>query len=225
MNIDLLSYLFDDDAQEEVKAVAETVHEIPKEEDVDLYQQQKLMQQELEEQESYNLAMQPLLDLEQDGEFISKNRGVSFSQANLPQGNPFVTPASTLNPDSYLSAIYGNEGGKTGIDPANVRGTASGRFALTEGTRKDVYNRYYKDQMNYSEFSKKYNTNPYFEYDVAKTLATEKIYSSKTVAEAFGSWYHPQGAKQGNFGMVPNPEYGNKLTIGQYALNAYKNYK
>ena len=68
MNIDLLSYLFDDDAQEEVKDVAEIPQEIPKEEDVDLYKQQKLMRQEMEEQEEYTLAMQPLLDLENDEE-------------------------------------------------------------------------------------------------------------------------------------------------------------
>lgn len=225
MNINLLSYLFDDDAQEEVKAVAETPQEIPKEEDVDLYKQQKLMRQEMEEQEEYTLAMQPLLDLENDEEFRSRSKDVSFSEANFTKGNPFTTPASSLNPDSYLAAIYGNEGGVTGVDPENVRGTASGKYALTEATRKDMFNKYYKNQMDYSEFSKKYNTNPYFEYQVARNLATEKIYSSKTAAEAFGSWYHPKGAKQGQFGMVPNPEYGNKLTIGQYALNAYKNYK
>lgn len=225
MNIDLFSYLFDDDAQEEVKSAVETPQEIPKEEDVDLYKQQKLLQQQMEEQEEYTLAMQPLLDLENDEDFRSRANNISFSQANFSNGNPFTTPASSLNPDSYLAAIYGNEGGQTGVDPSNVRGTASGKYALTEGTRKDVYNKYYKDQMDYSEFSKKYNTNPYFEYEVARNLASEKIYSSKTVAEAFGSWYHPQGVKQGQFGMVPNPEYGNKLTIGQYVLNAYKNYK
>jgi hypothetical protein len=225
MNIDLFLYLFDDDAQEEVKSAVETPQEIPKEEDVDLYKQQKLLQQQMEEQEEYTLAMQPLLDLENDEEFRSRSKDVSFSEANFTKGNPFTTPALSLNPDSYLAAIYGNEGGTTGVDLENVKGTASGKYALTEATRKDMFNKYYKNQMDYSEFSKKYNTNPYFEYQVARNLATEKIYSSKTAAEAFGSWYHPQGAKQGQFGMVPNPEYGNKLTIGQYALNAYKNYK
>ena len=88
-----------------------------------------------------------------------------------------------------------------------------------------MYNKHYKNQMTYSEFTKKYNTNPYFEYEVARNLASEKIYSSKTAAEAIGSWYYPEGAKRGQFGMVPEPGYGNKLTIGQYVLNAYKNYK
>lgn len=225
MNIDLLSYLFDDDAQEEVKDVAEIPQEIPKEEDVDLYKQQKLMRQEMEEQEEYTLAMQPLLDLENDEEFRSRSKDVSFSEANFTKGNPFTMPASSLNPDSYLAAIYGNEGGTTGVDPSNVKGTASGKYALTEATRKDMFNKYYKNQMDYSEFSKKYNTNPYFEYQVARNLATEKIYSSKTAAEAIGSWYYPDGAKKGQFGMVPEPGCGNKLTIGQYVLNAYKNYK
>lgn len=225
MNIDLLSYLFDDDAQEEVKAITETPQEIPKEENVDLYKQQKLMRQEMEEQEEYTLAMQPLLDLENDEEFRSRSKDVSFFEANFTKGNPFTTPASSLNPDSYLAVIYGNEGGSTGVDPSDVKGTASGKYALVDKAKLDMYNKHYKNQMTYSEFTKKYNTNPYFEYEVARNLASEKIYSSKTAAEAIGSWYYPEGAKRGQFGMVPEPGYGNKLTIGQYVLNAYKNYK
>lgn len=155
--------------------------------------------------------------------YASNNLGAN-KMANYG-ANPYELPANTLNPDSYLRAIHGNEGGKTGVDPKNVRGTATGRYAIINAGRKMLYNKYYKDRMSYDVFESRYHKDPNFEYDVAKKLAMENINSSNTAAEAFGRWYSPQHAGSGQWGVVPFPNYGNKLTVGQYAENAFKNYR
>lgn len=150
-------------------------------------------------------------------------RAVS-SQPNTLQTGIYQTPANSLDPDKYLSAIYGNEGGKTGVDPA-IRGKASGRFGLMPVARQEVYNAHFKDRMSFKEFEKQYNTSANFEYEVARKLAESKIRNSKTVAEAFGSWYSPAHANSGQFNVVPRPDYGNRITVGQYAEKAARKYK
>lgn len=139
--------------------------------------------------------------------------------------SPYSTPAKVLNADSYLKAIFGNEGGTTGVDPSNVKGSASGRFAIIKDGRKMLYNKYYKDKMSYTDFEAQYKTNGAFEYDVAKKLATENILSSETAAEAIGRWYSPAHAASGKWNTIPRPDFGNKLTVGQYVEHAFKNYK
>lgn len=137
--------------------------------------------------------------------------------------NPYNTPANYLNADSYLKAIFGNEGGTLGVDPKNVRGTAKGRFAIIKSGRKELYNKYFKDDMSYQKFEHLYSTNHDFEYSVASLLAMENIEKSKTAAEALGRWYSPAHAESGQWNTVPRPDYGNKLTVRQYVDNAFKN--
>jgi len=135
----------------------------------------------------------------------------------------YTSPASMLNPDQYLAAIFSNEGGETGIDPP-IKGKASGKYALMPATQKDVYNRHFKSKMSWEDFKKGYDTDPNFEYQVARTLAQDKINENKTAADALGSWYHPLSIKNKTLDQVPRPDFGNKLTVRQYIDRAAKNY-
>jgi len=137
-------------------------------------------------------------------------------------GDYWKIPASQLDPDKYLAAIFSNEGGKTGVNPP-IKGNASGKYALMPATQKDIHKKYFKD-MSWNDFKNKYDTDAQFEYKVARTLAEEKIKESGTAAEAFGSWYYPKAIKQKKYDFVPEPGYGNKLTVRQYIDRAIGNY-
>lgn len=137
-------------------------------------------------------------------------------------GDYWRIPASQLDPDKYLAAIFSNEGGKTGVNPP-IKGNASGKYALMPATQKDIHKKYFKD-MSWNDFKNKYDTDAQFEYKVARTLAEEKIKESGTAAEAFGSWYYPKAIKQKKYDFVPEPGYGNKLTVRQYIDRAIGNY-
>lgn len=235
---DVFNFLFEEDEDIPDDAPTAPTTDDVEEETVDN------TQRELEDQMEANLAMQQAMSWYNDGEdvynFKSKNnpynRPVASNESKVTSfntlpigtvetGKAFVTPASSMNPDTYLKAIYGSERGTTGVDPKNVRGSASGKYGLIEATRKEMYNKYYKSQMSYSEFNSNYNRDANFEYGVARKLAEEKLRTSKTVAEALGSWYSPVHAKSGQWDTVPRPDFGNKLTMRKYINHALKNIK
>jgi hypothetical protein len=142
----------------------------------------------------------------------------------------YSTPADKLTGENYLNAIFGNEGGKlnqqtTLKGPQGQRATATGTYQITEGTRKGIYNKHFKSKMTYSEFDRSYRSNPNFEKEVALALTNDNIKGSKTAAEALGKWYSPLHASTGKWNVIPSPEYGNRLTVGQYVNNIGKRLK
>lgn len=141
----------------------------------------------------------------------------------VPSFDVYTSPASSLDPDRYLAAIYSNEGGETGVDPS-IKGHASGKYALMPVAQQEVFNDHYKNKMSWEEFKKGYDTNPSFEYEVARHLAEKKIKQNKTAAQALASWYHPDSAQKEAWDVIPSPEYGNKISVGEYVNRASNNY-
>lgn len=212
---DLFSYLFEEDEEE----AQQTEHTAPSTDDFeDREKDLARREQQLMEDEEYNQAV--TLALAQDNPFME--RPVTPKRSYGPST---LSSSPSLTPDSYLTAIFGNEGGKTGIDPSNVRGTASGKYAIIEDGRKALYSKYYSNQMTYKEFDRRYNTDVAFEYDVARKLAEENLRVSKSPQEAIGRWYSPAHAQRGEWDVIPRPDYGNRLTVGQYVNRALKNIK
>jgi len=159
----------------------------------------------------------------QDGWSTLEARRHRAKSKQKPIFDFYTTDAKKLDPDKFLSAIYSNEGGETGVNPP-IKGNASGKYALMPATQQDMYNKYYKSKMSWDAFKKSYDTDATFEYEVAKALATEKINQYKTAAEAIGSWYNPKSVKDKKWDEVPFPEYGNKISIRQYVDKAANNY-
>lgn len=211
---DLLSYLFEEDKDEEDSKVT-----APSTEEVDNAHQE---QTDNTDDEQYNMALEMAMKIE-GNPYASKEDDEEIPVTAV--GNPYKPNAITnLNPDNYLSAIFGNEAGQTG-QKTSLKGSATGRYQIIEGTRKQLYNKYYAGRMSYDQFNTNYKTNPQFEYDVARKLALENIQASKSPAEAIGRWYSPVHAAAGEWNVVPRPDYGNKLTVGQYVNRALKNIK
>lgn len=139
-------------------------------------------------------------------------------------GNPYTSAASVLNPDKYLSAIFSHEAGQTG-QRTSLKGSATGKYQIVEGTRKTIYNNVYKSKMTYAEFDNSYRTDPDFEYQIARVLAVDNIKSSKTAAVAIGKWYDPSTAIAQSWNSVPRPDYGNKRKMGDFVNFVAKRYK
>jgi hypothetical protein len=219
INQQLLSYLFDDDDEpEQPMQQAPQVVEENDNEELSLAKNERILRERQQEEDAMEQAML-------SGENPYRRRtetDLFFDDDEMQAGEEFAAPG-TITPDTYLQAIYGNEGGKTGVDPSNVRGSASGKYAIIKSGRKDLYNRYYSSMMTYDEFENKYNTSAAFEYGVARKLAEENIKNSKSPQEAIGRWYSPQHAQSGQWDVVPRPDFGNKLTVRQYVNNALKN--
>lgn len=146
---------------------------------------------------------------EMEASFYEYKQGQFQSIASDVMSNSGVTPKQ------YLEAIFGNEKGKTGQN-TNLKGTATGRYQIVEGTRKSIYNKHFKDKMSYADFDNAYKTNADFEQSVAESLAQDNINSSSNLDEAFGKWYSPAHVTKGLWDVIPHPQYGNKLTLRQY---------
>lgn len=228
----MLQFLFDD--EDEVKPpTAEEVVEEPNKDDNEIIREEIL--RNAKKQQDYDLAMEIAMtgskvnpydeDVFYSGEGNPYSIPSDIPITNTRIGNPYSAPSTNLNADTYLKAIFGNEAGKTGIDPQNVKGTASGKYGIIKSGRKDIYNAFYKNDMTYTTFEKMYNSSPNFEYEVAKKLAQININNSKTAAEAIGRWYSPAHASAGQWNTIPRPDYGNKLTMSQYVNRALKNIK
>ncbi len=201
----LFKYIFDDEEQPQQQAPPPIIDNEPSQELAT--EEDKSMQ----DQSDFDAAMRILYDSDVDPGSLPRRTG-GYDR------NITTVPSSVLTPESYLAGIFGNEGGTTGVDPDNVPGTASGRFGIIESGRKGLYNNYYKGNMSYEEFDKKYNSDPEFEYDVAKKLAAENISQSKNAAEALGRWYAGPKAAQ-MMDVVPGNKF-NKLTVGEYSQQA-----
>jgi len=163
--------------------------------------------------------------------YLSSSKSSSGSSGGVSlTKNLLGVSASKLSAENYLNAIFGNERGElnsqtTLTGPKGQRATATGSYQITEGTRKGIYNNHFKSGMSYAEFDRRYRTDKRFEKEVALSLANDHIRGSKTAAEALGKWYSPKDASTGRWNVVPSPEYGNRLTVGQYVNRAAKGLK
>lgn len=129
----------------------------------------------------------------------------------------------SITPKKYLEAIFGTEAGVTG-QKTQLKGSASGRYQIIEGTRKGIYNKYYKNSgISYNDFTNKYNTDPEFEQGVAEALAGELINNSSTIDEAIGKWYSPASVAKGLWDQIPAASSGNKLTLREYVNKTKRN--
>jgi hypothetical protein len=116
------------------------------------------------------------------------------------------------------------------VGPSGKRGTASGTFQITKGTLKGLYDKHYSGQYNsFDQFEKQFNTNPEVEYSAAKTLMNDHI--KQYGIYALGAWYQPSFAARAAKGdmsvmnQIPAPEYGNKVTFGDYFNKSINNYR
>lgn len=130
-------------------------------------------------------------------------------------------PANGDQYDRAMAAMFGNEGGRTGVK-TSLNSSARGRYQITDGTRGAIYNKYYKGAMSREDFEQRYNTDPDFEYDVARTYTKELV--DKHGIENFGAvWYGGEGVmNQQSWDYVPGAGAGNKMTVRQYN-ERYKN--
>jgi hypothetical protein len=110
------------------------------------------------------------------------------------------------------------------------RGTASGTFQITDSTLRGIYNQHFDDQFNsFSQFKSAFDTNPQVEYSAAKALMNDHI--KKYGIYALGAWYQPSFAARAAKGdmsvmnTIPAPEYGNRVTFGDYFNKSVKNYQ
>lgn len=146
-----------------------------------------------------------------------------MGSAAIPREAPQYkyAPTGTLDPDKALDAIFGNEGGKTG-KRTSLKGSAMGRYQIIDSTRDGIYRGHFANKMSKQEFEKMYRSDPTFERAVARAHMSDLIENYGT--NALGAWYHPASVKAGKWDSVPNPEYGNRMTVGQYQQNAMKRY-
>lgn len=77
-----------------------------------------------------------------------------------------------INIDKFLNAIHGTESSYSNdLTIKNKNSSATGPFQITEGTRNDIYNLYYKNVMTKSEFDKNYLN----DFQFAKTVASKYL--------------------------------------------------
>lgn len=156
-------------------------------------------------------------------------RQVSMGVPAAPsyQGKPKPNPVYDgdaglqLDPDKALAAIFGNEGGRTGQRTA-LKGSARGRYQIIDSTREMIRKGHFSN-IPKDEFTRRYNTDPEFEHAVARAHMSDliKAYGKN----ALSAWYSPKHVQEGRWNEVPHPEYGNKISVGQYQENAMKKYK
>jgi hypothetical protein len=136
-------------------------------------------------------------------------------------------PNMKLDPSKALDAIFGNEGGKTG-QQTQLRGkdgrraSALGRYQIVDSTREGIRQGHFS-KFSRQEFERLYKTNPEFERAVARAHMSDLI--KRYGENALGAWYSPKYVTEKRWNEVPSPEYGNKLTIGQYQRNAMNRYR
>lgn len=158
------------------------------------------------------------------GSDFTANKVISINVNYAVLGNPYTTSAKVLDPDKYLTAIFGNERGNTG-QKSTLGGSATGKYQITKETRQGIYSQYYRNSMTIDEFETKFSSDSNFEYQVARKLAINNITSSSTAAIAIGRWYDPVTAISEKWDVIPRADKGNTIRMGDYINNAAKRYR
>lgn len=94
-----------------------------------------------------------------------------------------------FNTDKFLNAIHraeSNNSSKLDLSNATGESTALGPFQIIEGTRNDIYNKYYKNLMTKSEFDYNY----IHDFQFAKTIASKYLEINAPLAEQLKQKYN-----------------------------------
>ena len=243
LNPETMQQLFADNSQQNFVAPEQPVETVsPEAEDTTpdelalVKEQNDILQKTLEAYQNRQSEVDDDLEISQFMNFISSDDNLpvdpdemeasfyEYKQGQFQSIASNVMSKADISPKQYLDAIFGNEKGQTG-KTGNLKGTATGRYQIVEGTRKGIYTKYYKDAMSYADFDKAYKTDANFEQSVAEYLAQDNINSSSNLDEAFGKWYSPAHVTKGLWDVIPHPQYGNKLTLRQYVEKVKGNLK
>lgn len=157
-------------------------------------------------------------------QFLRSQRqmGVMGGPQESPQPQRYsMDPNMKLDPSKAIEAIFGNEGGKTGQRTA-LKGSARGKYQIIDSTREMIRQGHFSN-MNKNEFESLYRKDPAFEKAVATAHMSDLI--KQYGHNALGAWYSPAHVAKGKWDVVPHPEAGNRITVGQYQENAMKRYK
>lgn len=92
-----------------------------------------------------------------------------------------------INTDKFLNAIHGNESSYSNdLTIKNPESSATGPFQIIEGTRNDIYNKYYKNSMTKSEFDYNYLN----DFQFAKTVASKYLEINQPLVEDLQKKYN-----------------------------------
>lgn len=175
-------------------------------------EREKYFSEQQEQEEEYN--SQFLMEDEEDG-FINRDIVPIKNTSNY-------LPKETEG----FQGIYKVEGARTG-QPTNLNSSAIGRGQMIKGTRYAMYKKL--GINNIEEAEQQYRSNPEFE-EVVNNAYREEL-SSRIPSNIQGKereymiakgWYTGNPFYDDN--KVPHPEAGNKLTAGEYARRAVKQY-
>lgn len=184
---------------------------------------EQLMQQAEEEAKQMQQKEQEEKYLEEeDDEFLMEEEE---DEEYTPIQRKYSAPMGGGNSDGF-SGIYKVEGANTG-QPTNLKSSAIGRGQMIKGTRHAMYKKL--GINNIEEAEQAYKTNPDFEEQVNNAYREEL--SNKIPSNIQGrereymiakGWYTGNPFYDDN--KVPHPEAGNRLTAGEYARRAVKQY-
>lgn len=179
---------------------------------------------EMKEQEKY-LSEQQIEEEDEDDFLMQEDEDNFIDEDYVPLKSKSSTYNNTKNSDGF-GGIYKVEGAKTG-QPTNLNSSAIGRGQMVKGTRYAMYKKLGIDNIEQAEQA--YRTNPDFEEQVNNAYREEL--SSRIPSHIQGKereymiakgWYTGNPFYDDN--KVPHPEAGNRITAGEYARRAVKQY-
>lgn len=179
---------------------------------------------EMKEQEKY-LSEQQIEDEDEDDFLMQEDEDNFIDEDYVPLKSKSSMYNDTKNSDGF-GGIYKVEGARTG-QPTNLNSSAIGRGQMVKGTRYAMYKKLGIDNIEQAEQA--YRTNPDFEEQVNNAYREEL--SSRIPSHIQGKereymiakgWYTGNPFYDDN--KVPHPEAGNRITAGEYARRAIKQY-
>lgn len=99
-----------------------------------------------------------------------------------------------INTNKFLNAIHKAESNNSNdLTIKNNESSATGPFQIIEGTRNDIYNKYYKTSMTKSEFDYNYT----HDFQFAKTVASKYLEINQPLVQSLQQKYNiPQEYSQ-----------------------------
>lgn len=179
---------------------------------------------EMKEQEKY-LSEQQIEEEDEDDFLMQEDEDNFIDEDYVPLKSKSSMYNDTKNSDGF-GGIYKVEGAKTG-QPTNLNSSAIGRGQMVKGTRYAMYKKLGIDNIEQAEQA--YRTNPDFEEQVNNAYREElsnripsHIQGKEREYMIAKGWYTGNPFYDDN--KVPHPEAGNRITAGEYARRAIKQY-
>lgn len=179
--------------------------------------------QEKEEREKY-FSEQQKEEEEYNNQFLMEDEEDDFMNKDIV---PIKNTSNYLPKETEgFQGIYKVEGARTG-QPTNLNSSAIGRGQMIKGTRYAMYKKL--GINNIEEAEQQYRSNPEFEEVVNNAYREElnnripsNIQGKEREYMIAKGWYTGNPFYDDN--KVPHPEAGNKLTAGEYARRAVRQY-